>query len=391
MNIAFIGQKGIPTKSGGVEKHVEKIAIRLASLGHQVTVYTRPSYTPRDMVWYRGVRLVSLPSIPTKHLDAITHTFFATLHALFHDFDIIHYQSIGPSILAWIPRYLKPRARVIATFHSRDYFHQKWGNFAKGCLKAAEWFTCHIPERTIVVSETLARYAKRAYHKDLIFIPNGAEIENGGSLDTLRTFGLRPGHYILAVSRLVPHKGLHYLAKAFMELEDTGKLPNNLKLVLVGTQSNTPEYERYLRTLTAGRMNVLLVGERRGKELDTLFRYARCFVQPSEDEGLSMALLEAMAYGLLPIVSDIPANLEAIAGGAGVSFISKDVEDLKQVLAYFVNRPEACRAIGATAEKRIEEYYSWEAIARQTLEVYQGLEREASPRRSYSLSSKHAA
>ncbi|MFA9262447.1 MAG: glycosyltransferase family 4 protein [Undibacterium sp.] len=371
MKIAFIGQKGIPTQSGGVEKHVEKLSVRLTELGHEVTVYTRPHYTPKTMETFRGVRLVSLPSIATKHLDAITHTFVATVHALFQDYDVIHYHSIGPSILSIIPRILKPKARVISTFHSRDYFHKKWSVFARNCLKAAEFFTCKVPERTITVSQELAQYAKDFYGCDAVYIPNGAEIEMTAAAETLNQWGIKPGRYALSVSRLVAHKGIHYLIKAFMELEDTNKLPNNYKLVIVGAPANTNDYEAYLHTMAAGRENILFLGEQQGKNLAALFTHAGIFVQPSENEGMSMALLEAMAYSLPVIVSDIAPNIEVVKGGYGAVFPVKDTDALKQELAYYINRPDEAKRLGELAKGRIDDAFSWDAIARRTAEVYQ--------------------
>lgn len=376
MKIAFIGQKGIPGLSGGVEKHVEKLAVCLRGLGHEVTVYTRPWYTSTLKRSYRGVRLISLPSLHTKHWDALSHTLLATLHALFQDYDVIHYQSIGPSVLSFIPRIFKPQVRVVATFHSRDYFHKKWGAVARLCLKAAEFFTCHIPERTIAVSEHLASYARGFYHCDAIAIPNGASVTPGRDLAVLKRYGLRPGQYCLSVSRLLRHKGIHYLIKAFMELEDTNKVPNNYKLVIVGTHANTEEYEEYLKVMAMDRSNIIFTGELTGEPLMTLFAHAGIFVQPSEDEGLSVALLEAMAFGLPALVSDIPANIELVRGGAGASFISKNTESLKQELAYYINRPEEAGKLGATAKERIEAHYSWEAIAAKTVEVYEEVMKE---------------
>ena len=131
MKIAMIGQKGIPSIYGGIEKHVEELSVLLVQKGHEVNVYTRLNYTPADKKEFNGVNLISLPSIHTKHLDTITHTFLATLHVLFKKVDIIHYHGVGPSTLAWIPRLLKPRAKVIVTFHSIDRFHKKWGLFAR--------------------------------------------------------------------------------------------------------------------------------------------------------------------------------------------------------------------------------------------------------------------
>ncbi len=370
MRIAFIGQKGIPAIAGGVEKHVEKIATRLALQGHDVTVYVRAHYTPLSLTEYEGVKLIHVSSINTKHLDAITHTFMATLHALFLPYDVIHYQSIGPSILAVIPRLFKPGCRVVATFHSRDYFHKKWGLVARLFLHLAEWSTCTIPERTIVSSETLVAYAREKYGRDVIFIPSGAEIAFEKDTATLTRFGLRPKRYLLAVSRLVPHKGTHYLIKAFKELEDTNRLPNNFKLVIVGAHANTEEYETFLKHLVIGRPNILMVGEQTGKAMETLYSHAYLYVQPSENEGLSLALLEAMGHGLLPVVSDIAAHKEAVAN-TGAFFPVKDVEGLKQQLAYYINRSDEVVALGKIAQERVREHYSWDAVSKKTLEVYE--------------------
>lgn len=85
MKIAFIGQKAIPfSEGGGVERHVEELATRLAKAGNEVTVYVRPRYvaTPED-IWQK-IKLVRVFSVPTKHWDTISYTFFATLHAVFH-------------------------------------------------------------------------------------------------------------------------------------------------------------------------------------------------------------------------------------------------------------------------------------------------------------------
>ena len=71
MKIAFIGQKGIPMTFGGVEKHVERLAVGMAELGHEVFVYTRPWYSSGKKKKYKGVNLISLRSIRTKNLDTI--------------------------------------------------------------------------------------------------------------------------------------------------------------------------------------------------------------------------------------------------------------------------------------------------------------------------------
>jgi len=99
MKIAIIGQKGIPSISGGVEKHVEDLSVRLVEADNEVFVYTRPNYTDKNLTEYKGVKLISLPSIGTKHLDAITHTLRACLDVVKRDVDVIHFHAIGQSSL----------------------------------------------------------------------------------------------------------------------------------------------------------------------------------------------------------------------------------------------------------------------------------------------------
>lgn len=369
MKIAFIGQKGIPAKLGGVEKHVEEISVRLAQMGHEVFVYVRDNYTDKDLVEYKKIKLIHLPTVSTKHLDAITHTFLATIHALFHKYDIIHYQAIGPSFLSWIIKFLKPRTALIATFHCQDYFHQKWGGFAKFSLKLGEYIACKIPDKTITVSKEIAKYALEKYGTQAVVIPNGASANYNPGTNLLNQWELKDKKYILSVGRLIKHKGVHYLIEAWKQLEGTGKIPNGFKLVIVGEGFHTDDYVKYLKTISEGRNNIIFAGSRTGKTLEQIFSHAYLFVQPSEYEGLSIALLEAMGYGLAPVVSNIKENVEAVKE-TGVAFKTKDVQDLKNKLAYLLNKPAEVERLGKLAKERVTSEYSWDSIAQKTLEVY---------------------
>lgn len=369
MKIAFIGQKGIPAKQGGVETHVEMLSTRMAGMGHEVFVYVRDNYTDRNLKEYKGVKLIHLSSISTKHLDAISHTFLATIHALSQNYDVIHYQAIGPSFMSWLVKIFKRKVALISTFHCQDYFHQKWGWFARASLKLGEYVTCTIPDKTIVVSKELAKYAKNKYKTESVIIPNGASVNYTSKNDALSQWGIKEKKYILNVGRLVKHKGVHYLIEAFKQLEDTGKLPNGFKLVVVGDGFHTDDYVKYLKTISENRDNIIFTGTQSGKNLFQLFSHAYLFVQPSEYEGLSVVLLEAMGYGLAPLVSDINENMEVIQD-AGVSFKTKNVQNLKDKLAYLLNRPSEAERLGKIARERAQKEYSWDSITERTIDTY---------------------
>ena len=133
MRIGMIGLKGLPATYGGVERHVEELAACLVELDHEVTAYARSHYTPAGTETHRGARIIRQGSIRTKHLDAISHTFVASLDALGREFDVIHYHAIGPALLSVIPRMWPPcRAAVVATVHSLDWRRRKWGALRAG-------------------------------------------------------------------------------------------------------------------------------------------------------------------------------------------------------------------------------------------------------------------
>jgi len=365
MKIAFIGQKGIPAISGGVEKHVDDLGCELVKQGHEVYVYARRGYTDKNLKEHRGVQIINLPSIRTKHLDAISHTFLACLDAAIRrDFDIIHFHSIGPSSLLWIVKLLKPNTPVVATFHTQCYFHKKWGKFAKSSLKFGEIICCRFADRVITVSKTLKEYAKTRHGVEAVYLPNGVYLPKNPEADKIKEeWGLEKGSYFLVVSRLINHKGIHYAIKAFNRL-DTDK-----KLVIVGDGFFTDDYVLELEDLARENKNIIFTGAQSGDMLSELFNNAYLFIQPSESEGLSIALLEAMSYGLPVLVSDIPENKEAIEGTA-LTFKDKDVDDLAEKLNMVLNSSYLSNGHGKLAKSRVQDEYNWINISSNLLKIY---------------------
>ena len=99
---------------------------------------------------------------------------------------------------------------------------------------------------------------------------------------------------------------------------------------------------------------------------------ADIFVLVSEREGLSFALLEAMANGCAPIVTDIPANVEAV-GEAGVIVPYQDLPSFTMALRGLVADPVHTARIGADARERVRTMFSLEDMLEATHEVYEGV------------------
>jgi glycosyltransferase involved in cell wall biosynthesis len=366
MKIAFIGQKGIPATSGGVERYVEELAIRLAREGHDVICYCRNHYIPKDLKEYKGVKLIHLPTIKTKHLDAIVHTFLATIDVLFRKADIIHYNAIGPSSLLWLPKILT-NAKIVATFHSDDRKHAKWGWIARKLLGLGAFSALRFSDRAITVSKVQKENCRKEFGGDSVYIPFGVPQGDRVSPNLItQKWGLKGNDYILSVSRLIRHKGIHYLIEAYNAIK------TDKKLVIVGEASFTSDYVWELKDLAKDNQNIIFTSEQTGEALAELFSNNYLFVQPSESEGLSIALLEAMSYGSPVLVSDIPENKEAI-DDSGFTFRNKSVKDLERKLTILLDNPEMVKENKAKSKEQVFQNYNWDVTVKKTVALYDQL------------------
>lgn len=382
MNIAMIGQKGIPATHGGVERHVHDLSVGMSQKGHTVTVYSRSWYTklaPTQTVENVVIKLI--PTIKTKHLDTISHTLFSSLHALFQGYDVIHYHGVGPALVSWIPR-LFSKAKIITTFHSIDRYHQKWGFFARLMLRFGEKAAVFFAHETITVSRSLEMYCLNEFDQETVCIPNGVNsttLEPDNSV--LKKFGLKPNQYIVMVSRLVPHKGAHLLIDAFSSLK-VSESPEvkNLKLVIVGGSVYTNKYIEKLHEQASACNDIVFADFQTGPALEALYQNALVLVHPSLSEGLPITVLEAMNAKKPVLLSNIPEHLELVSEPACI-FTQNNVSSLTYKLRDFLMlSPDQKNALGEKNLNVINAGYRWEKLVPQIEAVYFRKQSEHAPR-----------
>jgi glycosyltransferase involved in cell wall biosynthesis len=320
------------------------------------------------------MRVRNLPTVSSKHLDAMAHSGLSTLDAMRVGIDIVHYQSIGPGFPSFLPRYTT-RARVVQTVHGRDAERSKWSPAARTVLRASEWLSARVPDATIVVSRDLADHYRARYRRETTYIPNGVDEPTIRPPSQItERFGLRGGDYILFVGRMVPEKEPDLLVRAFPDVA------GDHRLVLAGGSSYTNEYVRSLESLARSDPRVLMPGYVYGPLLDELYTNAAVFVLPSSLEGLPLTLLEASAYGTPVVVSDIAPNLE-IVGGDGPGhrvFRAGDREDLTRALGRALDDAAVERSAAQELRGRVLAEYRWDAAADATEAVYASVLRRRS-------------
>lgn len=365
MKIAFIGQKGIPGQTGGVERHVEFLARHLSTLGQEILVYNRAVTKDQEMDNYQGIKLIYLPFIDNKNLASITHTFLASLDVLKRKPDIIHYHGVGPSLLIWIPKLFLRKARLVATLHSFDYDNDKWSYFAKLMLRLGESIMCKYADEVIVLTPATQDYVLKKYHRSSQLIPNGTELLdslNNQGEQALKSFNLEPKNYIFTASRLIRLKGIQYLIAAYKNLA------TDKKLVIAGEG----EYQKTLEELARGDDRIIFLGNQQGDTLRHLYANAYLFVQSSEMEGLSLSLLEAMGHASACLASDIPGNRVALAE-TGLYFENRNINDLQKKLKQLLDNEAEVKTLAASSYRRAVSEFNWPKVVKQTNDLYQKL------------------
>lgn len=362
MRVTVVGIRGIPKVQGGVETHAEHLYSRLADLGCNIVAVVRSRFVPAEQSTFGKVRLVRLWSPSSSGLEAFVHTILGVLYAGITRPDILHIHAVGPAIATPLARLLG--LRVVVTHHGPDYDREKWGRVARWTLRMGENVGMRCSNDRIVISKVIRDSVSAMFGKDAVLIPNGVLAATPQTAtDQLARFDLHPRKYFLQVSRLVPEKRQLDLLRAFVAAGPVG-----WKLVLVGG-FDTSEYVTEVKAVAASCPDVILTGFLNGIPLAQLYSHAGAFVLPSSHEGLPIALLEALSYGLPVLASDIPSNLE-VGLGSSSYFPLGDLDALASALRGLTKMPEDEQARG-TRKVWVEQHYNWDRIARQTLEVYQ--------------------
>ena len=218
-------------------------------------------------------------------------------------------------------------------------------------------------------------------------VHNGIDLEafqSASNTELVRSLGIDPEQRsVLFVGRITKQKGLPYLLKAARELD------SDVQLVLCAGAPDTPEIlsevTELVDQLKQVRDNVIWVQKHLSRtELIAVLSAATVFACPSIYEPLGIVNLEAMACsipvvatatgGIPEVVEDDKTGLlvpiDQLSDGSGLPLDeAKFVSDFAEALNKMLANPQI-EQFGKAARKRVEEHFSWQSIAEQTLSVY---------------------
>lgn len=373
MKVAMIGHKVIPSRRGGIENVLTSLCPILVERGASVTCYNRSSDKVENEYvgtvtdnQYKGVALKTAWTIRQRGLSAMVASFTAAICAAFGKFDVVHFHAEGPCAAMWIPKLFGKRC--VATVHGLDWQREKWGKgFASKYIKFGERVMVKYADEIIVLSESARDYFRETYGRKTVLIHNGIERPVKKDADRItKLYNLTKDGYICIVSRLTAEKGVHYLIDAYNQIQ------TDKKLVIAGDTSDTDDYVAMLKEKAAGNPNIIFTGFISGDVLTEIYSNAYVVTLPSDIEGMSLSLLEALAYGNAVLCSDIPENT-LVTGDKALHFRKSDVADLAAKLQTMCNNEAMVQELKNGADDYILSKYNWQDVASATYALYENV------------------
>ena len=258
---------------------------------------------------------------------------------------------------------------MVATIHGLDWQRAKWGRFATRYLLWGEKNAASYSNTLVVMSRRNQRYFMDTYGKESVYIPNGVEMIPCREPEEIGCrWGLKRNSYILFLSRLVPEKGLHYLLEAYKDMD------TQTRLVIAGGLTKNNDYVNRIRRMAEGDERILFTDFVQGRILEELMSNCRVYVLPSDIEGMSISLLEAMSCGARCLISDIEENRETASGYARY-FPKGDVSMLRSCLESMLEGDEDLHDREGQMSF-VREHYSWDTAVQELLHVYENAKKK---------------
>ena len=370
MKVAMVGHKVVPSRRGGIENVLTTLCPMLVEMGIDVTCYNRSSDKVENEYigtvknnMYKGVKIKNAWTLNFRGFAAMIASFTAAIAVSFGKYDVVHFHAEGPCAALWIPKLFGKKC--VATVHGLDWQREKWGKgFASKYIKFGEKILAKYADEVIVLSQSAHDYFKETYNRETTIIHNGISRPDKKDAQIItEKYGLQKDGYISVVSRLTAEKGIHYLIDAY------NKIKTDKKLVIAGDTSDTDDYVSILKEKAKTNPNIIFTGFVSGDTLNEIYSNTYINVLPSDLEGMSLCLLESLAFKNALLCSDIPENT-SVAEDRAVYFKKGDIDDLADKLMMLCDSSDVVEKIRDGVDEFILNKYSWSDVAVATLELY---------------------
>lgn len=360
---------------GGAEMQAALLSAKLARSGAHVEIVAPrllPEHSRQTFVRGVPVRRIGYPRIRGIGAAILGLRFALYLLRRRHDFDAIHVHTV--SNLAAVAGVLRPwlDARLVAKVSGAWEFE---GGLLDPALRNG-WLhrLMNAAVRRCDVIQAISAYTRErlleaGYAGDRIaMVPNAVDLERFGNLPRRhsRTGPVR----VLYAGRLAPVKGVDVLLRAWRSVRESAAGAARAELLVAGDGPDRERLKALARELGV-QDSVRFLGRR--DDLPEVMAGAEIYVQPSRQEGLPNAVLEAMSSGLPVIASRVSGNVDLVREGWNGLLVPRDDPGaLAAALRRLIDDPALRAAMGQRSRSAIEAHYQVPVVLSRLTRIYGG-------------------
>ena len=381
-SICFVTNAYPDFDSSGRGMFIKQMALFLMECGYQISVVTPKIYEKSHYVEEQeGIRVYRFPFFsgnrPLIEYEKIPYLrmifyyvtgFILTIYVVFkHKCHLIHAHWAIPTGLIGVLVGSCLKIPLIVTIHGSDF---RIGTMKTVLLKNIFLYVCKRAKHIICVSEVLKREIEKLGIKGekISVSPMGVDEHFFGSLVNRGDNRRGQEFTILSNRQLQPIYNLSLLIRAipFVLKEEP-----NAKFIIAGIGSERESLEKQVKDLNIS-PSVQFLGWVTHEEMPKLLSRADIYISTSLDDGTSVSLLEAMAAGAFPIVTDIPSNREWISDGENGFLVPIDEERFvaDKILEAIRNREFLRRSLKIN-QSIVEEKALWSVCIEKIKAIYE--------------------
>jgi len=369
MKIIEVCHRTYPTFIGGIEKAIWNISQHLAGR-FEIEIYTTNPRRKRPFRFQKkNVRITEFPSMAPGEILYFSPSLYSALRNV--DADIIH--AHGCQQFTSFAAALAKRKNAIPLLVTPHFGFSKVPRYVFMVYNlTANKLIFNRADKIVTISPNEIHTIRKIgnFDEKILYIPNGVDVESINLVLHKYRRLINP-KTILYVGRLEEKKGLRFLVKAFAQIS------GDVTLKIIGDGPFRDELAELVNNLKV-KDKVRILGRVSESELNQLYATAHVFVLLSSYESHSMALTEAMAYGLVPVVTNVGGNRNIVSNHENGFLVSypASINEVSNVLCKLIRDQNLIDLISEKARKTVKERFNIELTTKLLGDVYESFARK---------------
>ena len=364
LKISIIGSRGYPYVYSGYETLIKELSERLVARGCEVTVYCHRNLFNKKPALVKGIKLVYVPTIESKSLSQLIHSFLSMCHAATSDADVIFAVNAANGPFGLISKiFRKPTAINV---DGLEWLRPKWKGLGAKYFKIAARLSTILFDQIINDSDEMRKVYLNLFKKESVVIAYGATVIKSEELSLIKQWPITPKEYYLVVGRMIPDNNADIIVKGFLASN------SSKKMVVVGDVFYRDNYADKLKALKDERL--IFTGYVNDSDvLAALYHHSYMYVHGHEFGGTNPTMIKAMAYGCGILALNTVFNKEMLNNDSYGIYFDKNQEAVRRQINYADQHPYKIKQLRQKSQLGITDKYNWGCITDQYLEVFKRL------------------